>query len=45
VLLTGYKVAGYAKNIFAHELVVTPDGMVVIVLTNDPLIGFVPIGL
>lgn len=43
-LLGGYKVADYAKHIVERELVVTPDGMVVAVLTNNPSIAFVPIG-
>ncbi|MBI5719114.1 MAG: BACON domain-containing protein [Burkholderiales bacterium] len=43
-LLQGYKVAGYAKALKAAQLVVLPDGLVVVTLTDDPLIAFVPIG-
>lgn len=41
-LLNSYSVQG---AILHRQMVVTPDGLVVVVLTNDPLIGFVPIGL
>jgi hypothetical protein len=43
-LLQGFKIAGYAKEMKAGQLVVTPDGFVVVALTNDPLMAFVPIG-
>lgn len=43
-LLQGYKVAGYARALKAAQLVVLPDGLVVVALTDDPLIAFVPIG-
>jgi len=43
-LLQGYKFAGYAKGLLPRQMVVTPDGLVVVGLTNDPLIAFVPIG-
>lgn len=43
-LLQGYKVAGYARALKAAQLVVLPDGLVVVTLTDDPLIAFVPIG-
>lgn len=43
-LLQGYKVAGYAKALRPAQLVVLPDGLVVVTLTDDPLIAFVPIG-
>lgn len=43
-LLGSYKVAGYAKALKDTEMVVTPDGFVVVALTDDPEIAFVPIG-
>lgn len=43
-LLQGYKVAGYARALKPAQLVVLPDGLVVVTLTDDPLIAFVPIG-
>lgn len=43
-LLKGYKVSGYAKGLLARQMVVTPDGLVVVALSEDPLIAFVPIG-
>jgi hypothetical protein len=43
-LLQGYKVAGYARALRPAQLVVLPDGLVVVTLTDDPLIAFVPIG-
>jgi len=43
-LLQGYKFAGYAKELKPRQMVVTPDGFVVVGLTDDPLIAFVPIG-
>lgn len=42
--LAHYRVSGYAKALKDGQMVVTPDGMVVVVLTDDPVIGFVPIG-
>lgn len=43
-LLQGYKIAGYAKKMKTGQMVVTPDGFVVVALTDDPLLAFVPIG-
>lgn len=43
-LLKGYKVAGYARALLPRQMVVTPDGLVVVALTDDPQIAFVPIG-
>ncbi len=43
-IASSYKVAGYAKVLLSHEMVVTPDGFVVVVPTDDPLLAFVPIG-
>ncbi len=42
--LNGYKFAGYAKELLAGKMVVTSDGFVVVGLTSDPVIAFVPIG-
>jgi hypothetical protein len=42
-LLQSHKVSGYAKAILADRLVSTPDGFVVVALTNDPTIAFVPV--
>ncbi|MFT3956221.1 MAG: hypothetical protein QM722_18115 [Piscinibacter sp.] len=42
--LAHYRVSGYAKALKDGQMVVTPDGMIVVVLTDDPVIGFVPIG-
>jgi Viral BACON domain len=44
VLLQNHKVAGYAKAMKDRQMVVSPDGFVVVALTDDPLIAFVPIG-
>jgi hypothetical protein len=41
---SAYKVAGYARSTLLHSMVVTPDGMIVVVPTNDPQLSFVPIG-
>jgi len=43
-LLQGHKIAGYAKAMKDGQMVVTPDGLVVVALTDDPEIAFVPIG-
>lgn len=43
-LLNAYKVAGYAREIKTGTMVATPDGLLVVVLTDDPVIAFVPIG-
>ncbi|MGJ7605887.1 YncE family protein [Variovorax sp. LT1R20] len=43
-LLKSFKLAGYAKNILSRQLVVTPDGMMAVGLTSDPLISFIPLG-
>lgn|GEM_PF-6918598 len=40
----GYKVAGYARALKDRQMVVTPDGMVVAALTDDPYLAFVAIG-
>lgn len=43
-LLQGYKFAGYARELLPRQMVVSPDGLVVVGLTDDPRIAFVPIG-
>jgi hypothetical protein len=43
-LLGGYRVAGYARVIRDRQLVVTPDGLIVVASTDDPRLVFVPIG-
>jgi Viral BACON domain len=42
-VLQGYKVAGTGQ-LKDRQMVVTPDGFIVVALTTAPLIGFVPIG-
>ena len=42
--LKGYKFAGYQSALTPGNMVVTPDGFVVVGLTDDPVIAFVPIG-
>lgn len=43
-LLRGYKVSGYAKGLLPGQMVTTADGLVVVALSEDPLMAFVPIG-
>ncbi|MDH6592321.1 hypothetical protein M2165_002210 [Variovorax sp. TBS-050B] len=43
-LLKSFKFAGYAKNLLERQLVVTPDGMTAVGLTNDPRMAFIPLG-
>jgi hypothetical protein len=43
-LLKSFKFVGYAHGLVPRQLVVTPDGMVAIALTDDPKMAFVPIG-
>lgn len=44
VLQQSHRVAGYAKALKTGQLVVSGDGFVVVALSDDPLIAFVPIG-
>jgi DNA-binding beta-propeller fold protein YncE len=44
VLLGSHRVSGYGRMLKTGQMVVTPDGLLVVVQTNDPLFGFVPIG-
>jgi hypothetical protein len=43
-LLAGYRAAGYAQALRDRQMVVTPDGFVVVALTDDPRIVFLAIG-
>ncbi|HEY6354085.1 MAG TPA: hypothetical protein VIY30_06315, partial [Burkholderiaceae bacterium] len=43
-LLGSYRVSDYAKALKTGQMVVTPDGLIVVVQTTDPALGFVPIG-
>ncbi|WP_377158990.1 BACON domain-containing protein [Roseateles sp. UC29_93] len=43
-LVQGYKVAGYARALLPRQLVVSADGGVVVVPTDDPKLAIVPIG-
>lgn len=44
VLLRSYKVAGYARALLPRQMVVSGDGMIAAVLTDDPLMAIVPVG-
>lgn len=44
-LLASHKVGGYARGLLAGQLVFSADGRVVITLTEDPLMAFVPTGI
>nr|WP_307729116.1 quinoprotein amine dehydrogenase [Massilia sp. IC2-476] len=41
----GYKFAGYARGLLARQMVVSGDGMMVIALSEDPLMGIIAVGL
>jgi hypothetical protein len=43
-LLSSFQFAGSGKTLSAGQMVVTPDGFVVVAPTDDPLLAFVPIG-
>lgn len=43
-LLGGYRFAGVDKRLLAGSLVVSSDGMIMVGLTDDPSITFVPVG-
>ncbi|NHQ87868.1 hypothetical protein HA050_17300 [Iodobacter sp. HSC-16F04] len=43
--LASYKIAGYGRALQDRQLVMTPDGLIVAALTDDPLLAFVAIGL
>ena len=42
-LVGSYQVAGYGRGLKEDELVVTPDGFIVVTQTDDPKLAFVPI--
>lgn len=43
-LLNSYKFAGYARNLLMRQLTISGDSLIMIGLTNDPLLAFVPVG-
>lgn len=43
-LLQSYKFSGYSSSLLNRQLVVTPDGVRVVALSDDPMMGFVTIG-
>jgi hypothetical protein len=43
-LLSQFRVTGYSNRLLPAQLVASPDGTVVVTLTDDPRIVFVPIG-
>lgn len=43
-LQTSFKFAGYARELLARQLAVSGDGLVIVALTSDPLLVFVPVG-
>lgn len=43
-LLGSYKIGGSAGTLKASNMVVTPDGLVVVALTDGAVLAFVPIG-
>ncbi len=44
VALKNYRVGGYAKTILPRQLVISGDGLMMIVLTNDPSFQIIPVG-
>jgi len=43
-LLNTFKVVGYAQTLLAQQMVVSADGMMLMTLTSDPLLVFIPVG-
>jgi len=43
-LLKSFKFAGYARALLPRQMVVSGDGMVLVGLTDDPLMAIVPVG-
>jgi DNA-binding beta-propeller fold protein YncE len=43
-LLTTFKFAGYARALMARQLQVSADGMMLVALTDDPQLVFIPVG-
>lgn len=43
-LLGSYKFAGYARNLLPRQMAVSGDGMVLVGLTDDPVLAFVAVG-
>jgi hypothetical protein len=44
-LLSSFKFAGYAEELLAGQLSISGDGLVIVALTSDPALVFVPVGL
>jgi hypothetical protein len=44
-LLSSFKFAGYGKELLAGQLNISGDGLVIVALTSDPALVFVPVGL
>lgn len=43
-MLAGYKFAGYARNLIERTMVVSGDSTIIVGLTDDPVLAFIPIG-
>ncbi len=43
-VLRSFKFAGYARSLLAGQMVISADGMMLIGLTDDPRLVFVPVG-
>jgi sugar lactone lactonase YvrE len=43
-LLKSFKFAGYARALLPRQMVVSGDGMILVGLTDDPLMAIVPVG-
>ena len=43
-LLNTFKVVGYAQTLLAQQMTVSADGMMLMTLTSDPLLVFIPVG-
>jgi hypothetical protein len=43
-LLKSFKFAGYAKGLLTRQMVLSGDGMILVGLTDDPLMAIVPVG-
>lgn len=43
-LIRGFKFAGYANNLIDRQMALSGDGLMLIGLTNDPVLAIVPVG-
>jgi hypothetical protein len=43
-LLKSFKFAGYARELLPRQMVVSGDGMILVGLTDDPLMAIIPVG-